>query len=250
MSNPAVLLYNNLVHWNLPPDNRRNVPPQAKATPAKHRGLTTNFDHALRMHEIALGYIAEIRELLDTYEAVTGTDVDEFRRELPNWTAMVLSYDNGWGQAKLFDENSLRWLKTLGPMLAPLVPEFTDEDISEVDKGLKELLEILRQEKTIGRELTVYLLNLVNHMKWVLADAKLQGDFKLARVVTLLRDSVATADEVSTTPQLKPLYKRVLDKFKRKDVIVGAFEIGTAAARTIDAVQNVLPPGVLGTSGQ
>jgi hypothetical protein len=166
-----------LQQWNLAPDNRPNVHPAAKPTPAKHRQLTTNRDHALRMHEIALGYIAEIRELLDTLELTTGINVSEFRSELPNWTAMVLSYDNGWGQAKTFDADSLRWLNTLGPLLDPLVPKFSDDDITEVSNGLKELLEILEQEDTIGRELTIYLLNLINHMKWVLADAKIQGDF-------------------------------------------------------------------------
>jgi hypothetical protein len=47
--------------------------------------------------------IAQIRELLDTLEKTTSLDVDEYRRELPNWTAMVLSYDNGWSQAAQFD---------------------------------------------------------------------------------------------------------------------------------------------------
>jgi hypothetical protein len=97
---------------------------------------------------------------------------------------MVLSYDNGW-QAKLFDDGSLRWLKTLGPLVDPLVPKFSDDDIAEVGRGLEELLELLKQETTISRELTIYLLNLINHMKWVLADVRLQGYFKLARTVTL-----------------------------------------------------------------
>lgn len=239
MANPAELLYNNLVQWNPP-----HVSPDT--SPEMFRNLASNRDHALRMHEIALGYIAEIRELLDTLEQTTNIDVDEFRRELPNWTAMVLSFNNGWQQAKPFNAASLRWLKTLGPMLGGLVPKFSDDDIAEVAQGMKELLEILEQEHTIGRELTIYLLNLINHMKWVLADAKLQGDFKLARVVTLLRDSVATADEVSTDPELKPLYKRVLEKFKRKNVVVNTLEMGAAAAKAIDAVQKALPPGTFG----
>lgn len=247
MANPAELLYRNLMQWNQEPNNDPRVPAHRKPTPEKHRNLATDRSHALRMHEIALGYIAEIRELLDTFELMTGTDVDEFRRELPNWTAMVLSYDNGWKQAKSFDEDSLRWLKTLGPMLNGLVPKFDDDDIAEVAKGLKELLDILEQESSLGRELSIYLFNLINHMKWVLADVKLQGDFKLARTVTLLRDSIATADDVSTDPKLKPLYKRAIEKFRRKDVVVGTFQIASAAAKAVDDVQKALPPGMFGT---
>ncbi|MGE2690861.1 hypothetical protein [Mycolicibacterium pulveris] len=136
------------------------------------------------MTEIALGYIAQIRELLDTLEQTTSINVDEFRRELPNWTAMVLSYDNGWNKAKQFGETSLRFLNTLAPLLDGLVPEFTDEDIAEVGAGLTELLDLLSKKTTISRQLAIYLLNLINHAKWVVADAKIQGDFQLARAVT------------------------------------------------------------------
>jgi hypothetical protein len=131
-------------------------------------------------------------------------------------------------------------------MLNGLVPKFDDEDIVEVHKGLNELIEILEQETTIGRALSIYLLNLINHIKWVLADANIQGDFKLARAVTLLRDSVLTADEVSTDPDLKPRYKGVLGLFRRKDVAINTFEISAAAAKAFDAVQKALPPGTLG----
>jgi hypothetical protein len=64
--------------------------------------------------------------------------------------------------------------------------------------------------------------------------------------VTLLRDSIQTADEVSSNEELKPLYKRVLGKFKRKDVVVGTFQIATAAAKAIEEVQKALPPGTFG----
>lgn len=247
MANPAELLYNTLVQWNLQPDNRPNVHPQSKPTPAKHRQLATNRDEALRRHEIALGYIAEIRELLDTYEYVTGTDVEEFRHELPNWTEMVLSYDNGWQQAKLFDSGSLRWLKTLGPMLAPLVPEYSDNDIADVGKSLVELLEILKQEETIGSDLKVYLLTLINHVKWVLVDVKIQGEFKLDRAVNLLRESVRTAEETSTDDELKPRYGILSKLLRRKDAVVKTAEIATAAAKALDAAQKALPPGVFGS---
>lgn len=78
VANPAELLYNNLFQSNPP-----NLSTQT--TPANFRQLSTNRDHALRMHEIAIGYIAQIRELLDTLNQLTGVDVDEYRRELPNW---------------------------------------------------------------------------------------------------------------------------------------------------------------------
>jgi hypothetical protein len=98
----------------------------------------------------------------------------------------------------------VRWLKALGPMLNGLVPKFSDDHIAEFANGLNELLDVLSKEKTIGRELTIYLLNLINHIKWVLHDVKIQGDFELARAVTLPRDSIRTADEVSTDEELKP----------------------------------------------
>ena len=239
VANPAELLYNNLVQWNPP-----NISTQT--APAHYRNLNTNRDHALRMHEIALGYIAQIRELLDTLEQTTSLDVDEYRRELPNWTAMVLSYTNGWSQAAQFDGASLRWLKALGPMLDGLVPEFSDDQIAEVAKGLNELLDVLSKEKTIGRELTIYLLNLINHIKWVLHDVKIQGDFELARAVTLLRDSIRTADEVSTDEELKPRYRGLLRIFRRPETVTKSLEMGTAAVKAIEAVQQALPPGTFG----
>jgi hypothetical protein len=235
VANPAELLYNNLVQWNPP-----NLSTQT--TPENQRQLRTNRDHALRMHEIALGYIAQIRELLDTLDQLTGIDVDEYRRELPNWTAVVLAYPNGWNAAEQFNDTSMRFLKTLGPMLRGLVPTYSDEDIAEIAEGLNELLQLLSKEKTLSKELAIYLLNLINHIRWVLHDYHLRGDFEVARAVTLLRDSLGTASEFSTDPELKPWYKRLLQKFARKDVVMSAMELTTAAAKAISAVE-ALPPG-------
>ncbi len=236
VANPAELLFNNLVQWNPP-----NVSTQT--APASYRNLKTNRDHVLRMHEIALGYIAQIRELLDTLEQTTGLDVEEYRRELPNWTAMVLSYDNGWNQAKPFDAGSLRWLKALGPLLNGLVPSYSDEDIKEVSAGLKEILELLQQETTISRTLAIYLLNLINNCRWVLHDYHLQGDYAVARATTLLRDTIKTASESSTDPALKPWYQKLLGgAFKRKDVVVKSLELGTAVTKALTALAE-LPPG-------
>ena len=61
VANPAELLFNNLVQWNPP-----NISTQT--APASYRNLKTNREHVLRMHEITMGYIAQIRELLDTLE--------------------------------------------------------------------------------------------------------------------------------------------------------------------------------------
>ncbi len=235
VSNPAELLYNNLVGWNPP-----NISPQT--APENRRNLNANRDHALRMHEIALGYIAQIRELLDTLEQTTGIDVDEYRRELPNWTAMVLAYPKGWQTAQPFNDTSMRFLKTLGPLLNGLVPKYTDDDINEVAAGLKEILQLLEKETTISRTLTVYLLNLINNCRWVLYDYRLQGDYAVARATTLLRDTIRTASESSTDQALKPLYQRLLGVFKRKDVITGTLELGTAVTKAITAFE-ALPPG-------
>lgn len=238
VANPAELLFKNLVQWNPPNESTQTAP-------ANYRHLKENRDHVLRMHEIAIGYIAQIRELLDTLEQMTGTDVDEFRRELPNWTAMVLAYPKGWNAAAQFNETSLRFLKTLGPLLNGLVPSYSDEDINEVSAGLKEILELLQQETTISRTLAIYLLNLINNCRWVLHDYRLQGDYAVARATTLLRDTIKTASEASQDPKLEPLYKRILSRFTRKDVVVGALEMGTAAAKAITAFE-ALPPGAGG----
>lgn len=238
MANPAVLLYNNLVQWN--PPNLSN-----ETAPSRYRNLNSNRDHALRMHELALGYVGQIRELLDTLEQTTNYDASEFRRELPNWTAMVLSYPNGWSKAEQFNTTSLRFLGLLRPMLDSLVPEYSDEDIAEVSDGLREILQLLEKETTLSRALVVYLLNLINNCRWVLHDYRLQGDYAVARATTLLRDTLRTADETSKDPELKPWYKKVLGMFARKDVVVGALEMGTAAAKAIEAFE-ALPPGVAG----
>lgn len=236
MANPAVLLFNNLVQWN-PPNISTNTAPQ------KLRGLATNRDHALRMHEIALGYVGQIRELLDTLEQTTDFDVDEYRRELPNWTAMILSYKNGWHQAEPFNETSLRFLKTLGPVLDSLVPKYDDSDVAALTDGLNELMGLVAKEKTLNRSLTVYLLTLINHVRYVLHDYQIRGDFELARATTLLRDTIRTADDSSTDPELKPWYKRLLGVFSSKEVVTGTIQLGTAAARAIEASQGMLPPG-------
>ncbi len=189
------------------------------------------------MHEIALGYIAQIRELLDTLEQTTGMDVEEFRRELPNWTAMVLTYPSGWSQAVQFDETSLRFLKTLAPLLNGLVPKYTDEDVQRAKDGLTELLELLSKETTIPRSLSIYLLNLINHVRWVLHDYHIQGDFQLARATTLLRDTITTAGDASTDKELKPWYTRLRELFARKEVVDGTIALGTAAAKAVAAIE-------------
>jgi hypothetical protein len=238
MANPAQLLFNNLREWN-PPKNQQN----AYAQPRKHRSLTSNRDHALRMHEIAMGYIAQIRELLDTLEQTSSIDVEEYRRELPNWTAMVLSYENGWTSGAPFDDASLRWLKTLGSLLDNLVPKYDDEDIAALSAGLSELMELVAKEKTVNKSLTIYLLTLINHVRYILHDYRLRGDFELARATTLLRDTIRTADDASTNPELKPWYKRLLDVSAQKEVATGALQLGTAMTKAIEASQGMLPPG-------
>jgi hypothetical protein len=109
-----------------------------------------------------------------------------------------------------------------------------------------ELLEILTQEETIDSDLKVYLLTLINHIKWVLVDVKIQGEFKLDRAVNLLRESVRTAEDASTDDELKPRYNLLSKLLRRKDAVVKTLEMGTAAAKALDAVQKALPPGTLG----
>ncbi|MEZ0051511.1 hypothetical protein ABIA30_002519 [Mycobacterium sp. MAA66] len=236
MANPAVLLFNTLVGWN---------PPNVSATtiPDRYRSLATNRDHVLRMHEIALGYIGQIRELLDTLEQTSAFDVDEYRRELPNWTAMVLSYPNGWNQAQPFDETSMRFLKTLGPLVDSLVPKYDDDDVAALSGGLTELMELISKEKTVNKNLTVYLLTLINHVRYVLHDYHIRGDFELARATTLLRDAIRTADDTSTDPELKPWYKKLLSLFSQKEVVTGTLQLGTAMTKALEASQGMLPPG-------
>ncbi|WP_142277130.1 hypothetical protein [Mycobacterium asiaticum] len=238
MANPAVLLFNHLVQWN-PPTNNQG----AYLQPRKHRNLTSNFDHALKMHEVAMSYIGQIRELLDTLEQTTDYDVDEYRSELPNWTAMVLSYDNGWQNGVPFDGASLRWLKTLGSLLDNLVPKYDDEDVAALSEGLNELLRLVAKEKTLNRSLTVYLLTLINHVRYVLHDYHLRGDFELARATTLLRETIRTAGDASTNQELKPWYKKLLGVFSQKEVLPSTLQLGTAVTKAIEASQGILPPG-------
>lgn len=208
VANPAELLLARLESWNTQ-DTRQ--------PPGDRRQFGSDRTAALRLHEIALSYITAIRELLDTAERSQLFPVGDYRAELLAWTEMVLAYPAGWFSERdaqpsnygAFDPHSLRLLRTLGPQLRPLLPAWTEEQRNGFADGVAELVETLRDDPTIKGELANYLLNLVLHIRHVLAEYDLRGDFDLTRAVFLLKASVDTAADSSTDDESKPRWQRL-----------------------------------------
>jgi hypothetical protein len=67
----------------------------------------------------------------------------------------------------------------------------------------------------------------------------LRGDFDLARATTLLRETIRTAEEQSTNPTVKPLWRKMIDVFKNPDVVESVVDMSLIAAQALQA----LPPG-------
>ncbi len=169
-----------------------------------------------------MSHITAIRELLETAAQSDLFPVDVYLGQLPTWTEMVLSYPDGWtARAGMqqpfsmgaFDGNSLTLLRTLGPQLRPLVPSWSDGQRESFAQSLNELIETLRDDPTIKGDLAKYLLNLVLHMRHVLAEYELLGDFDLTRAVFLLKASVDTAADNSTDPKSKTAWERIRSVF-------------------------------------
>jgi hypothetical protein len=233
MANPAELLYDQLTRWNNRAPNRSN---------ALHRGLAGNFDTAAREHEIAMGHISAIRELVETAALADDAAADEFRAEIPKWTGMVLSFPAGWQGYGNFDTNSLQLLRILRRDLKAYVPTYTPDQIDSVRNALATTLELLRRDGTIKGALAIYLTNLLNHLRQVLDEYDLRGDFDLARATTLLRETVRTAEEVSDNPQVKPLWARLISALITPEHLPIVVDLLVTAAKAIQA----LPGGVGG----
>lgn len=235
MANPAELLHRQFDAWNKSPKGR-----SVKA----HRHLTTDNTHALRQHEIAMGHISSIRELLDTIDQTGDFSIDEFRAELPKWTAITLSYPTGWVANEVtFDSEPLRLLRILWQKLDTYVPAFTPDQIEAVRTALDTTLQLLREDGTIRGQLAIYLTNLLNHARLTLDDFELRGDFELAKAVTLLRETVRTASKASTNKEAKPKWKRMVKILTTPEVTPQVFDMAMIATNML---QRMLPPGAGG----
>ena len=145
MANPAELLYDQLERWNAPAN--QNV--------SRHRRIDSDRTQALHEHEIAMDHVSSIRELLDTLGQTGDETVDEFRRELPNWTAMVLSLPGGWGTAELFDPHSLQLPRILRQNLRRLVPQYEQSQVEAIRQGVEDVLQLLKQDGSIKGQLAI-----------------------------------------------------------------------------------------------
>lgn len=192
MPNPAELLYAQIIAWT----------PQESTAVHQVRGLSgEGGPDAFRRHEIAMGHIAAIRELLFAVKA-SGTHgaLDVYEEAIPMWTAMVLNYANNWTAAgPAFDLAALAHLRTLAPVIHPYVPAVSEENRDALSKAFDELARLLNDDRGVPDELRKYVAAVLAHVRQVLAEYELLGDFELLRAHTLLKAAVDLSAEASTT---------------------------------------------------
>jgi hypothetical protein len=225
------LLYAQLQEWN-PPNNGRND------NTANYRQIPSDIAGAMRRHEIAMSHIASIRELVGTMEKIKNIPGDDFRAELPNWTAVVMSYDNGWQTARVFAPEPLRILRLLIPLIRDLVPAYTPDQVGQLRGALDAVLRALYDDRTIDNALAVYLVNLVNHIRQVLDDYDLRGDFELARATTLLQTTIQVARKASTNKGMKARWKALYAVSVAPEIVPTVVNLSIAAGQML-----ALPPG-------
>lgn len=207
MANPAALLLAQFEAWDTT---------GTQHTPATRRGFSNDISETLRRHEIAMTHIAETRELLDAVETAGIFPVDEYRSELATWTTWVLSYPDGW-QPQMpgrmppnfgaFNNTSMRLLRTLVAQLDRLVPTFEEDQRQSFADHIDDLVSTLKGDPSVRGSLAEYMLSLIIHMKHVLAEYDLRGDFALSRALLLLKGTVFTAADVSTHEPSKPKWE-------------------------------------------
>lgn len=209
MSNPAALLLSQLQDWR----------PGSNESAEGVRGTMSEPELLVR-HEIAMSHIGAIRELLATVESLRGHSMRVYRDQLPVWTRMVLSHPHGWASAEArFEREPLILLETLVPQLDGLIPEITEERRQTIESALTEFIDLLSTDQTVSPDLRAYLASLLAHIRQVLTEYEIRGDFDLLRAIALLRTAVDMAAESSQSDEHRSRWSDLRNRFVVPNIV-------------------------------
>lgn len=220
MANPAELLLETFERWN--------------NTPSRKRGFDQPGRHSVAVaeHEVAMGHVAQIRELLGILESAEGISVAIYRKYLPNWTMFVLAYPDGWSQPAAIEGAPIEHLETLGGWLRRVVPPVSDDSRDDLSDALNELADLLKQDTTIPRDMGVHLAGLVSHMRTVLLEYETRGDFDLRRAVDMLFAAVEYAGHASRADEeTRNRWQSLRMRFLIPAIVPGAIETASVIAQ-------------------
>ncbi|MFR9773776.1 hypothetical protein [Nocardia sp. SC052] len=145
-----------------------------------------------------MAHITAIRNLLDVLAATDGTSVAVWQRQIPAWTHYVLNYPSSWASnAPAFDPHVLDHLETLSGHLRRIVPPVPEATLEQLRETLNDLLKLLGDDTTIPAHLRAYLATLANHMRTVLDEYRIRGDYEVRMAVEILFATVSRAANAS-----------------------------------------------------
>lgn len=189
MANPAQLLHRTLKDW----DGRG----RGGHAPSTIRQMQS-ADGIQRVLQ-AVGYLAEIDELLSAMEAA-GRNTGLYRRRYGNWVRMVLSYPTGWeSRAPAFDAGDLDTLEALIDVLGGFVPVASAEERSSISDLVTEILGALREDTQIPSELKAHLFAVAEHCRRCIDEYEVLGDFALRQALDRLFAELARAEASGAT---------------------------------------------------
>jgi len=174
MENPAHELHELFSTWSAALEGNAN-------STANARGLEEVA--GLDMQRRAMALFLESVDKLDDLEAV-GVKVGVYRRYIPAWTRMLMSYPLPWyqqvNQADAFPSAAMDQLEALGgwfdiyrPRLRPGAEETLQAIVSDTET-------LLRDDSSLSNELKLYLARLLREIQAALDDAILGSSFDYA----------------------------------------------------------------------
>lgn len=218
MANPAELLYQQLTEW-IDPESRDTS--QARHLP---------HPEAWAAHRRAVNLLDQIEEALDFARDQAGQPMTMARHHLPDWTAMVFSWPEGWNTpADSLDPAVMEPLFTTAEMLQTVVPEFAPGGAD----ALAVFLQVVDAKLSDADPfLQKHARRVIRHIAGLLDDWEILGEF---RITTALRDLELILEELAKQ-QPKDPFLRKAGRF-----LWGVFLPGVASSMLADVAGDQLP---------
>lgn len=196
MPNPAGLLHETLEKW---------INPDDKAIYLFRRLNGQQGSAALAEHRRAMGYLAQIEELLDGL-AANGGRVEQYRRMMDRWTKWVLAYPHAWtgkpvpSHPTVSDQDALDMLASLDDRLHSVVREIDEPTRKSYGDSLRGVRSALTADASLPEDLRRHIHSLLTHAEQCLEEYDAFGDFDLQRSIERLTVAVTVAEKVSEEP--------------------------------------------------
>ncbi len=181
MANSAQLLFETLTAWS-----------NADGAAPKTRRNLESWDGWER--EIAaVQLLIDLRSQMDSLESEGKSSFDPWRKFYPQWTTAVFAYPEGWQKSGHgINQTALDQLHGLAVHLKTLVPEL---DPNQKD-DFRSFLEAVENRLENAPDLIkLHALKIVRHLKSVLDEWEILGDFRIVNAMRDLQDIIdALAD--------------------------------------------------------